>query len=43
MKDLVISGGYNVYPKEVESELDAIPGVLESAVFGSLILTSARE
>jgi malonyl-CoA/methylmalonyl-CoA synthetase len=33
-KDLVISGGYNVYPKEVETELDAVPGVLESAVFG---------
>jgi len=33
-KDLVISGGYNVYPKEVESELDALTGVLESAVFG---------
>ena len=33
-KDLVISGGYNVYPKEVEAELDAVPGVLESAVFG---------
>ncbi|HEX3915449.1 MAG TPA: AMP-binding protein [Steroidobacteraceae bacterium] len=33
-KDLVISGGYNVYPKEVESELDAVQGVLESAVFG---------
>jgi malonyl-CoA/methylmalonyl-CoA synthetase len=33
-KDLVISGGYNVYPKEIESELDAVPGVLESAVFG---------
>ncbi len=34
VKDLVISGGYNVYPKEVEVELDAVPGVLESAVFG---------
>jgi malonyl-CoA/methylmalonyl-CoA synthetase len=33
-KDLVISGGYNVYPKEVEAELDALPEVLESAVFG---------
>jgi malonyl-CoA/methylmalonyl-CoA synthetase len=33
-KDLVISGGYNVYPKEVEMELDALVGVLESAVFG---------
>ncbi len=33
-KDLVISGGYNVYPKEVETELDALAGVQESAVFG---------
>jgi malonyl-CoA/methylmalonyl-CoA synthetase len=33
-KDLVISGGYNVYPKEVESELDAVSCVAESAVFG---------
>ncbi len=33
-KDLVISGGFNVYPKEIESEIDAIPGVIESAVIG---------
>lgn len=33
-KDLVISGGFNVYPKEVESEIDALPGVIESAVIG---------
>ena len=28
-KDLVISGGFNVYPKEIESEIDAMPGVVE--------------
>ncbi len=33
-KDLIITGGYNVYPKEVEAEIDGIPGVLESAVIG---------
>jgi malonyl-CoA/methylmalonyl-CoA synthetase len=33
-KDLIISGGFNVYPKEIESEIDAIDGVLESAVIG---------
>lgn len=33
-KDLIITGGYNVYPKEVESEIDALPGVIESAVIG---------
>jgi malonyl-CoA/methylmalonyl-CoA synthetase len=33
-KDLIITGGYNVYPKEIEAEIDAIPGVVESAVIG---------
>src|SRR5262249_23947582 len=33
-KDLVISGGYNVYPKEIESEIDVLEGVVESAVIG---------
>ncbi|MEX5563621.1 malonyl-CoA synthase [Pseudophaeobacter sp. 1A16562] len=33
-KDLVITGGFNVYPKEVESLIDDLPGVLESAVIG---------
>jgi malonyl-CoA/methylmalonyl-CoA synthetase len=34
-KDLIISGGFNVYPAEVESELDAIEGIAESAVIGA--------
>ena len=33
-KDLIISGGYNIYPKEIELILDAVPGVVESAVIG---------
>lgn len=33
-KDLVISGGYNVYPKEVENVIDEVEGVKESAVIG---------
>jgi malonyl-CoA/methylmalonyl-CoA synthetase len=33
-KDLIISGGYNVYPKEIESVIDDMDGVLESAVIG---------
>ncbi len=33
-KDLIISGGFNVYPKEVESALDAFDGIGESAVIG---------
>ena len=33
-KDLIISGGYNIYPKEIESLIDRIEGVLESAVIG---------
>ncbi|WP_425090809.1 malonate--CoA ligase [Tropicimonas sp. S265A] len=34
-KDLIISGGYNIYPKEIEIFLDDQPGVLESAVIGA--------
>ena len=33
-KDLIISGGFNVYPKQIEVEIDALDGVIESAVFG---------
>jgi malonyl-CoA/methylmalonyl-CoA synthetase len=33
-KDVIITGGLNVYPKEVETEIDAMPGVVESAVIG---------
>jgi len=33
-KDLIISGGYNIYPKELELVLDEQEGVLESAVIG---------
>jgi malonyl-CoA/methylmalonyl-CoA synthetase len=32
--DLVISGGFNVYPREIEAEIEALPGVAESAVIG---------
>src|SRR6185369_4524655 len=33
-KDMIISGGLNVYPKEIEELVDAMPGVAESAVIG---------
>ncbi|NRA99431.1 MAG: AMP-binding protein [Rhodobacteraceae bacterium] len=33
-KDLIISGGYNIYPKEIELILDDMPNVIESAVVG---------
>lgn len=33
-KDLIIAGGFNIYPKEIELAIDAVPGVVESAVIG---------
>src|SRR6185312_7433035 len=33
-KDMIISGGLNVYPKEIEERIDALPGIVESAVIG---------
>jgi malonyl-CoA/methylmalonyl-CoA synthetase len=33
-KNLIITGGFNVYPKEVETGIDAVPGVIECAVVG---------
>ena len=33
-KDLIITGGLNVYPKEIEERIDAMDGVVESAVVG---------
>jgi len=33
-KDMIISGGYNIYPKEIEDVINEVDGVIESAVFG---------
>lgn len=34
-RDLIIAGGYNIYPSEIEGVIDAVPGVIESAVIGA--------
>ncbi|GAC1538057.1 MAG: malonyl-CoA synthase [Candidatus Velthaea sp.] len=34
LKELIISGGFNIYPREIENEIDAYPGVVASAVIG---------
>ncbi|MEE2621812.1 MAG: hypothetical protein VYA93_03555 [Pseudomonadota bacterium] len=34
MKDLIISGGFNVYPKEIEDVINSIEGIQENAVIG---------
>ena len=33
-KDMIISGGLNIYPKEIEEKIDSLPGIFESAVIG---------
>ena len=33
-KDLIISGGFNIYPREIEDALNRLPGIVESAVIG---------
>ena len=41
--DMIISGGLNVYPKEVESAIDQLDGVLESAVIGVTPATMGKQ
>ncbi len=49
-KDIIITGGLNVYPKEIEEKIDALPGVVESAViavpdadFGEAVTAVSRQ
>ena len=42
-KDLIISGGFNIYPKEIEAVLDELPDVIESAIMGFIMQILERQ